>query len=133
MRYKILILLLFITSCNFSAPQTPTPTPVNTLAPTLMVTETPTATNTPIPIPEREKYTLDTTIDYDLHFVTVDETILYPNHTGQQLNSLTLAIAANLWQNCFKLDTIKVDDSPDHRLHPDCSSFGYHASRAART
>ena len=112
MRYKILILLLFVTACNRSAPQTQTSLPVSTFTPTLMVTEIPTVTNTPIPIPEREKYNLNTTIDYDLHFVTVDETILYPNHTGQQLNSLTLAIAANLWQNCFKLDTIKIDNIP---------------------
>jgi len=112
MRRKILILLLFLTSCNFSASQPPISSPVNTLTPTLPVTETPTATITPIPIPEREKYTLDTTIDYDLHSVIVDETILYPNHTGQQLGSLTLAIAANLWQNCFYLDSITVGDTP---------------------
>lgn len=112
MRHKIFILLLFVTSCNRFATQTPKSQPFSTFTPTRMVTETPTATNAPIPIPEREKYTLNTTIDYDLHFVTVDETILYPNHTGQQLDSLTLAIAANLWQNCFKLDTIKVDEFP---------------------
>jgi len=118
MRYKFFILLLFVTSCNFSDLQTPIPLPVNTLAPTMMSKQTPTATNTPMPIPEREKYILDTTIDYDIHFVTVDETILYPNHTGRQLDSLTLAIAANLWQNCFKLDTIKVDEVPitDYKL-----------------
>jgi hypothetical protein len=112
MRRKVFILLLFITSCNFSAPQPPTSTPVNTLAPTSLATEIPTATNTTTPIPEREKYILDTTIDYDLHYVTVNETIQYPNHTSQELDSLTLAIAANLWQNCFKLTTIKVDDIP---------------------
>lgn len=112
MRYMNFILLLLITSCNFSAPQTQIPEPVNTLAPAIMLTQTPTATNTSIPIPEHEKYTLDTTIDYDLHLVTVNETILYPNHTGQQLDSLTLAIAANLWPNCFYLNTIVVDDVP---------------------
>jgi hypothetical protein len=112
MRYKILILLVFITSCNLSTPQMPTSLPVNTIVQTMPVMETPTATITPIPIRVREKYTLNTTINYDLHFITVDETVLYPNHTGQQLNSLTLAIAANLWQNCFKLATIKVDDIP---------------------
>jgi hypothetical protein len=113
MRYKILIVLLFITSCNFSAPQIPTPKPVNnTLAPTTVTPEIPTVTHTPISIPEHEKYTLNTTIDYDFHFVNVDEMIQYPNHTGQQLNSLTLAIAANLWQNCFDLNTVKVDENP---------------------
>jgi hypothetical protein len=112
MRRNILVLLLFVTSCNLSTPQIPTALPVNTLAPTMPAMETSTATITPIPIQEREKYILQTTINYDLHFVSVDETILYPNHTGQQLNLLTLVVAANLWQNCFKLATIKVDGIP---------------------
>jgi hypothetical protein len=112
MRYQILILLLFVASCNRSAPQTPTSATVNTPVQIATVTQAPTVTNTPIPIPVREKYILDTTIDYDLHFATVNETIQYPNHTGQQLDSLTLAIAANLWQNCFNLATIKVDEVP---------------------
>jgi hypothetical protein len=42
----------------------------------------------------------------------VDEIILYPNHNGQKLNGLVLSIAANLWQNCFKLESVKVDDAP---------------------
>jgi len=112
MRYKILTLLLFVTSCNLSTHPTPTSTPANTLVPTVMVAQISTATDMPVPILEREKYTLNIIINCDLHFVTVDEKILYHNHTGQQLNSLTLAVAANLWQNCFKLATIKVDDIP---------------------
>ena len=111
MRHNLFILLLLVTSCNPSIPQT-TSLPVITLVSTIPVTETSTATASPTPIPAREKYTLNTTINYDLHFVAVNETILYPNHTGQQLNSLTLAITANLWQNCFKLGTIKVDEIP---------------------
>jgi hypothetical protein len=112
MRRGILLLVLIVTACNLSKPQVPTSLPVNTIVPIISITGTSIATITPTPIPEREKYTLNTTINYDLHFVTVDENILYPNHTGRQLNSLTLAIAANLWQNCFKLTTIKVDDIP---------------------
>jgi hypothetical protein len=48
-------------------------------------------------------------VDYDRHNVLVDETITYPNHSGKQLDSLVLAIAANLWQNCFYLDAIQAD------------------------
>jgi len=61
-------------------------------------------------VPSRQAYLLDTVIDYDRHFVTVDETIMYPNLTGRELNSLTLAIAANLWPNCFTLSNINIDD-----------------------
>ncbi|MBL8102828.1 MAG: M1 family metallopeptidase, partial [Anaerolineales bacterium] len=71
---------------------------------------------TPLPtipaIPIREKYVLNTSIDYDRHLVAVDEIITYPNHTDQPLNSLTLAIAANLWPNCFNLTQVTVDGVP---------------------
>jgi hypothetical protein len=60
MRRNILVLLLFITSCNLSAPEIQTPLPViSTLVPTLPGTETPVATIISIPIPEREKYTFN--------------------------------------------------------------------------
>jgi hypothetical protein len=55
---------------------------------------------------------LNTTIDYDAHTVSVDETILYPNHTGNQLNTLVLAIVPNLWQDSFTLNSISVDGTP---------------------
>jgi phosphatidylethanolamine-binding protein (PEBP) family uncharacterized protein len=42
-------------------------------------------------------------MDYDRHIVSVDETISYPNHTGQRLHKLVLAITPNLWPNCFTL------------------------------
>ena len=112
MRRNIFILLLFISSCNPSVPQTQISPPVSALAPTLLITETPAATITPIPIPEREKYTLNTTIDYDLHIVSVDETIMYPNHSGQSLDKLVLAIAPNLWPNCFSLTSLSMDNIP---------------------
>ena len=65
-----------------------------------------------VPIHPRPVYNLSTTFDYDRHFVSVDETILYPNYTGKNLNSLTLAIAANLWPNCFRLESIFADNTP---------------------
>lgn len=112
MRRIILLLLLLATACSFPATQKPTAAAVGTLAPAQMVTEIPTLTIAPTPLPEREKYTLNTTIDYDRHIVSVDETIAYPNHTGQSLDKLVLAVAPNLWPNCFSLISSSINDTP---------------------
>jgi hypothetical protein len=61
---------------------------------------------------ERAKYTLNTTIDYAAHTVTVDEVILYPNHTGNPLNALVLAVVPNLWEGSFTLAGISIDGTP---------------------
>ena len=63
---------------------------------------------------ERAKYTLNTTIDYAAHTVKVDETILYPNHTGNQLNALVLAVEPNrvIWQTGFTLSSVSIDGTP---------------------
>jgi hypothetical protein len=57
-------------------------------------------------------------VNYDRHSVSVDEVIVYPNHSMERLDRLVLAIAANLWQNCFYLDSIQVDGASitDHTL-----------------
>ena len=62
-------------------------------------------------------------IDYNAKSVSVDETILYPNHTGQTLNDLVLAVEPNYWQNCFTLKSLVIDDAAltnytlvDHKL-----------------
>ncbi|MBI5842932.1 MAG: M1 family metallopeptidase [Chloroflexi bacterium] len=110
------LLILFLASCSSFAP-TPTPTitsspppPTSTATPTS--TPTPLPSPTPIPAPARAKYTLDTTINYDAHTVTVDETIMYPNHTGEQLNSLVLALVPNLWDGSFSMAGISIDGTP---------------------
>ncbi len=51
-------------------------------------------------------------MDYDGRRVFVDQTVLYPNRTGQKLGSLTLVVAPNLWPNCFHLDSLTVDQTP---------------------
>jgi hypothetical protein len=112
-------LLLCLTACTSplrsasptSQIATDTTLPANTSAPL----PTATATNPPpslVPVPPRPIYTLITTFDYDRHFITVDESILYPNHTGVSLESLTLAIAANIWSNCFRLQSLTIDNLP---------------------
>ncbi len=110
-----LFLALILSSCSSFAPA-PTATPSSTQTPTATITPQPTFTltpsPTPIPAPERAAYTLSTTIDYDAHTVVVDETIVYPNHTGGQLNALVLAVEPNLWPGSFSLTGIAIDGTP---------------------
>lgn len=74
--------------------------------------ETPLPTNTPLPALERAKYTLNTTIDYDAKTINVDQTILYPNLTGNQLNTLVIAVVPNLWDGSFSLNSLIIDGQP---------------------
>jgi len=114
----VLFLFTFIfSSCaSFLPAPTATTRPAALFTPTAPATASPTATPIPtataIPVPERAKYTLDTTIDYDAHTVTVNETILYPNQTGKQLNTLVVAIIPNLWSGSFTLSGISIDGVP---------------------
>ena len=114
------LLPALLVSCSSLAPiPTTTPTPAlaqiatSTIIPAESTQTTPTATS--IPAAERARYTLNTTINYDAHTVTVDETILYPNNTGSQLNTLVLAVVPNLWTDSFHLASvasIAIDDTP---------------------
>ncbi|MBV6391709.1 MAG: hypothetical protein KPEEDBHJ_00922 [Anaerolineales bacterium] len=113
----LLSLFLFLSACASNAPTDAPPTePIFITAPTgetpAPVVETPPPTNTPPPALERAKYTLDTLMDYDAHTVTVDETIQYPNLTGNQLNNLVLAVTPNLWDGSFILNSLAVDGEP---------------------
>jgi len=92
------------------ATQTAPFAPVPSLTP--IPSNTPQPTATPLPVPERAKYTLDTTIDYDAHTVSVNETILYPNQTGSQLNTLVIAIVPNLWSGSFTLMGLSINGAP---------------------
>ncbi|MDD2922144.1 MAG: M1 family aminopeptidase [Anaerolineales bacterium] len=116
-KFLSLFLLSFLVSCSSFAPAaTPTAAPTITKIPvptlTPIPTNTPLPTPTNIPAPERAKYTLDTTIDYDAHTVAVNESIQYPNRTGNQLNALVLAVEPNLWDGSFTLTQISIDGTP---------------------
>jgi hypothetical protein len=39
----------------------------------------------------------------------VEETVLYPNHTGEALPDLVLAVEPNLWPGCFALQELTTD------------------------
>ncbi len=50
-------------------------------------------------------------MDYKAKSLSADETILYPNHTGQTLNDLVLAVEPNYWQSCFTLKSLAINDA----------------------
>ncbi len=121
MRNKLLhtlfVLTFILSACSSIAPEpTTTASATATLIPaataTLPPTNTPEPTATPVPVLERAKYTLDTAIDYDAHTVTVNEKILYPNLTGKQLNTLTLAVVPNLWSGSFTMTGLALNGTP---------------------
>jgi hypothetical protein len=111
----VIFFIFLVSSCTSSS--TPAPTATTTVLPILAATETPLppSTETPLPtataIPEvaLAKYTLNTTMDYDAHTLKVDESILYPNHTANQLDKIVLAVEPNLWTESFNLASIAID------------------------
>jgi hypothetical protein len=97
-------------------PQADAPTAAATLpapspSPSATFTIQPTAAFTPVPqttyVPAR--YTLSAMLDYIGHSLSVDETIVYTNSTGEILQTLVLAVEPNLWKNCFVPGSITVD------------------------
>jgi hypothetical protein len=111
LHFVLCVFSLVIASCGTPAdsPASPTAIIIPATTPILAATSIPPSA-TPIPIPARAAYILNTSVDYDLHIVSVDETITYPNHTGQSLEKLVLAIVPNLWPNCFTLTGLSIDN-----------------------
>ena len=112
----LLPILLASASCGRLIPR-PLPTPFPTFTPVSTLTPapplpTPASSPTPIPALPRAVYQLDTAVDYDRHTVTVAETISYPNHTGQALTKLVLAVVPNLWPGCFTLTSVAAGGQP---------------------
>ncbi len=124
MRYKttsslrLVSLIIFLISACASPATIPPPleTPTETALPTettpVLPVDTPTPLATPTPAPLRANYILDATINYDAHSVTVDQTIFYPNLSGNQINTLVMAVVPNLWRGSFALDSIAIDGTP---------------------
>ena len=122
---SFLLLLPILTAClSPSGGQSPTgtvssipePTQRETLTPELpsptgtenLPTEPPSVTSLP-PAPERAVYTINAALDYAAKTVTVEQAILYPNHTGETLSDLMLAVLPNMWPNGFFLTSLSVD------------------------
>lgn len=114
----LLAIVIFLSACS-STQTVDAPTATESVFVGSPITETPAEpteppapTSTPLPALERAKYTLNTTIDYNARTVSVDQTILYPNLTGNQLNALVIAVVPNLWDGSFTLTSLVIDGEP---------------------
>jgi hypothetical protein len=72
------------------------------------------------PVLGRPQYTIDLQLNYSAKAATVNETILYPNWSGEALSNLVLAVQPNLWSGGFSLKSIAVEDQPitNYTLEP---------------
>ncbi|PWB56638.1 MAG: hypothetical protein C3F13_00780 [Anaerolineales bacterium] len=52
------------------------------------------------------RYTLDASLDYFAHTVSVTETVSYTNTTSGSLSDLVLVVEPNRWSGCYNLITI---------------------------
>lgn len=110
------LLFAFLSSC--ANPTTPPPSllAADTPLPSATIPPSPTPESSPaptdVPALPRPRYTLNALLDYARKTVAVEQTILYPNQTGETLSSLVLAVVPNLWPNCFSLTSLTVDGLP---------------------
>ncbi len=51
-------------------------------------------------------------MNYSTKAATVDQTITYPNWTGESLDRLVLSVQPNLWNGGFSLKSLAVDELP---------------------
>ena len=107
--------IFFLISCASPTPvalvSTATLPPPTTIPPTdvLTPTETPTPPATATPAVERPQYVLNLQLDYSTKAAIVNETITYPNWSGETLNDLVLAVEPNLWSGGFSLKSLTID------------------------
>lgn len=117
-RVLLVSFLFFFVSCSPQSPTaavfTATPPSPTEIPPTdaSLPTETQTIVPTLTPALERPQYTIDLQLNYTAKAATVNQTILYPNWTGETLTNLVLAVQPNLWTGGFSLKSIAVDDVP---------------------
>ncbi len=118
-------LLILLTACSPApSPTRPTETtlpPTNT-AVVISATSTPLSTLPPSPVPilpsatvppepVRAQYNLSATLNYSRHSLLVQETIEYPNRTGERLAELVLAVEPNRYLGGFRLNSIQAGEA----------------------
>jgi hypothetical protein len=111
------LILILLSACGKNAPTaSPTIMPATaSLRPeiTSLENSTSTPTNSPTsPSPVRPLYTLNVLLDYDRKYLSVEQTIAYPNQTGETLSDISLAVVPNSWQDVFSLFAIEQDGIP---------------------
>jgi hypothetical protein len=55
---------------------------------------------------------MDLQLNYSTKSATVNQTITYPNWSGETLTELVLAVEPNLWNGGFSIKSLAVDDLP---------------------
>jgi aminopeptidase N len=55
---------------------------------------------------------IDLQLNYAAKAANINQTITYPNWTGETLNNLVLAVEPNLWSGGFNLKSIAIDNQP---------------------
>ncbi len=81
--------------------------------PTVEANPSPAATATPEPgIPALPQYTLDALMDYDAQILDVQQTILYPNTSGETLSEIVLAVPPAQMNDVFFLQQVAIADVP---------------------
>ncbi len=135
MHYPLTTRLLLSTFCIFlliscSSPSvatnppvltTETPLPSETTAPTeSLPKQTATVLPTITPDLERPLYVIDLQLNYSARAAVVNQTITYPNWTGETLTDLVLAVEPNLWSGGFDLKSLSIDEAPitNYQLQP---------------
>ena len=123
------LLLTLIVSCT-SPIATESPTPVSTISPVPSVTTAPTEASlpsqTPTPFPtltpdfERPVYNINLQLNYTSKAAVVEQSITYPNWTGETLTNLVLAVQPNLWSGGFSIKSLAVNELPitNYTLEP---------------
>lgn len=113
---------------------TPEPTwpipPSLTPNPTQTATPPPTATATPLPptatlalslseepdtsqtTPDTITYNINALWNYAGRSLSVAQEIIYPNRSGETLDTILLAVNPNLWRGTFLLDALTLDSQP---------------------
>ena len=114
-----LVCILLIVSCaaptSLSVAPTETALPIATVVPpteTALPTDTPVPTATTQPELARPQYGIDLQFNFTTKIATVNQTITYPNWTGETLNNLVLAVLPNLWKGGFTIKSLAIDNQP---------------------
>lgn len=111
------ICVFLIVSC--AAPTSASISPTETALPTVTIsvptetalpTDIPLSTATLVPVLARPQYAIDLQFNFTTKVATVDQTITYPNWTGETLNEVVLAVEPNLWNDGFAIKSLMVDD-----------------------
>ncbi len=90
---------------------TPLPTQTFTALPPASMPASATISVPPPVTSSRTNYILYTTLDFNAHTLSIDETIRYYNNTGISLSDIVLSVQPNRYGNTFILNSINQDNA----------------------